>query len=157
MAFKMKKIENWLLWPILFLLFYSISKYGDITTEIYWSDTFYLVTHASLAGWFLAWLVIVLILFKLIRHRQVIIHTKFAFAYIVLTILLFGVFLAAGFVGSRPSNGSIFSDADVDRLMARNLFRTITVYCFLTVQVIFLVYFIVQLRRPAKRIKITGA
>jgi len=151
----MKKIENWLLWPILILVFYSISKYGDTTTDIYWSDTFYLVTHASLAGWFLTWLVIVLILFKIIRHRHVIIHTKFAFTYMVLTLLLFSVFLVAGFVGG-PSNGVGFSDADIDRLIARNLFRTVTVFCFLAVQVIFLIYFIVQLRRPAKRFKITG-
>lgn len=140
----MKKIENWLVWPILVLLFYSISKYGDITTDIHWNDTFYLVTNGSLAGCFLAWLVIVFILFKIIRHRHVIIHTKFAFTYIVLTLLLFGTFLAAGFVGG-PTKGIGFSDADLDRLIARNLFRMVTVYCFLTVQVIFLIYFITQL------------
>jgi hypothetical protein len=145
----MKKVENWLLWPILFLLFYSISKYGATTTDIPWNDTFYLVTNGSLAGWFLAWLVIVIILFKIIRRRHVIIHTLFAFTYIVLTVLLFGVFVVAGLV-VVPSNGVSFSDADIDKLMARNLFRTVTAYCFLAVQVIFLIYFFYQLFRQPK-------
>jgi hypothetical protein len=147
----MKKIENFLFLPVLILLFYGASKYSSTVTDIHLHDTFYVITNASITGWFLAWLGIVFILFKIIRRRHVIIHTKFALTYIVLTPLLFGVFIVAGLVGG-PSNMSGYSDADLDVVIARNLFRMVTVYCFLAVQFIFLIYFIIQMvKKPIIR------
>jgi hypothetical protein len=120
----MKKIENFLYLPVLILLFYGASKYSSSVTDIHFHDTFYVITNASITGWFLAWLGIVFILFKIIRRRHVIIHTKFAFTYIVLTVLLFGVFMVAGLVGG-PSDRSGYTDADLDLVIARNLFRMV--------------------------------
>jgi hypothetical protein len=147
----MKKVEHFLFLPVLILLFYGASKYSSTVTDIHLHDTFYVITNASITGWFLAWLGIVFILFKIIRRRHVIIHTKFAFTYIVLTVLLFGVFIVAGLVGG-PSDRSGYTDADLDVVIARNLFRMVTVYCFLAVQFIFLIYFIIQMvKQPVIR------
>jgi hypothetical protein len=51
-----------------------------------------------------------------------------------------------------PSDRSGYTDADLDLVIARNLFRMVTVYCFLAVQFIFLIYFIIQMvKRPVIR------
>jgi uncharacterized membrane protein len=139
----MKKIENWLLWAILILIFCSISKYGDTTTDVHFSDTYYVINNSFITGWFLAWLLIVFFLFKLIRRRHQFVNRKFAAAYIVLTVLLFTVSWGSGFLGGGSPAG--YSDSQLDKLIFYDKVREATAAGLLLTQVIFLVYFVVQL------------
>ncbi|OQP52480.1 hypothetical protein A4R26_28695 [Niastella populi] len=146
--FYMKKVENLLFWPVLVLIFCSISKYGDTPTDIHWNDTFYVIKNSIITGCFLAWLLVVIMVFKVIRRRHQTIHTKFAIAYMVLTILLFGISWASGFLGGGSAAG--YSDSQLDKLMFYDQVRVITASGFLVTQVIFLGYFVVQLlKKPA--------
>jgi hypothetical protein len=120
----MKKIENWLLWPILVLVFCSISKYGDTTTDVHFSDTYYVIKNSFITGWFLAWLLIVFFLFKLVRRRHQ------------------GVFLGGG----SPAG---YSDSQLDKLIFYDKVREVTAFGLLLTQVIFLGYVVVQiLKKP---------
>ena len=139
----MKKIENLLFWPILVLIFCSISKYGDTTTDVHFSDTYYVINNSFITGWFLAWLLIVFFLFKLIRRRHHFVHTKFAAAYIMLTVLFFGISWASGFFGGGSPAG--YSDSQLDKLIFYDNLRTQSALCLVATQVIFLIYFVVQL------------
>lgn len=139
----MKKTENWLLWPILILIFCSISKYGGTSTDIHLNDTYYVIDNSFITGWFLAWLLIVFILFKLIRRRHQFVHTKFAAAYIVLTVLFFGISWGSGFYGGGSPAG--YSARQIDLLLFYDRLRTRSALCLVAIQVIILVYFVVQL------------
>jgi hypothetical protein len=139
----MKKTENWLLWVILVLIFCSISKYGDTTTDIHFNDTYYVINNNLITGWFLAWLLIVFFLFRLIRRRHQMVHNKFAITYIVLTVLFFTISWASGFIGGGSPAG--YSDSQLDKLIFYDKVRGVTAIGLLATQVIFLVYFIVQL------------
>lgn len=139
----MKKTENWLLLPILVLIFCSISKYGDTTTDIQLSDTYYVINNNIITGWFLAWLLIVFFLFKLIRRRHQFVHTKFAAAYIILTVLFFGISWGSGFFGGGSPAG--YSDSQLDKLIFYDRVREVTAFGLLLMQVIFVVYFVIQL------------
>jgi heme O synthase-like polyprenyltransferase len=140
----MKKIENLLFWPVLVLLFFSASKYGGASTDIHVADTYYIVSNAAVAGGFAVWLLVVIFLFKRIRRRHQAVHNKFAFTYITLTVLFFGVFLGLGLVSGGSAGGN-FTDSQLDALMFRTQLRMVCAWCYLFVQVIFLIYFIFQL------------
>ena len=139
----MKKIENWLIWPIVVLVFCSISKYGDTTTDVHFSDTYYVIKNSFITGWFLAWLLIVFFLFKLVRRRHQFVNAKFAATYILLTVLLFAVSWGSGFFGGGSPAG--YSDSQLDKLIFYDKVREVTAFCLLLTQVIFLGYFVVQL------------
>jgi len=140
----MKKIENFLLLPIIASVFYSISKYKDTTIDINAFDTFYVIQSGLLTGLFAFWLFVVFLLLKLIRRRQGFVHRLFVFTYNTLTILFFGVFmLGAWHIG--PSNGAGYSNSELDALIFKNQLRLVSAWCFFIVQIIFLIYFIVQL------------
>lgn len=139
----MKKIENWLLWPILVLIFCSISKYGDTTTDVHFHDTYYVINNSFITGWFLAWLLIVFFLFKLIRRRHQFVNARFTIMYIVLTVLFFTVSWGSGFLGGGSPAG--YSDSQLDKLIFYDKVRTLTAVGLLATQVIFVVYFVIQL------------
>ena len=143
----MKKIENWLLWPILVLIFCSISKYGDTSTDIHFHDTYYVINNSTITGWFLVWLLIVFFLLKLIRRRHQSINNKFAILYMVLTVLLFIISWGSGFMVSGSPAG--YSDSQIDKLLFYDRLRTQTALGLVAIQVIFLIYFVVQqLKKP---------
>jgi|GEM_PF-4774469 len=145
----MKKIENILFWPVLVLLFLSASKYGAASNAIELNDTYYIILNSHSAGIFAAWLLLVVLLFKFIRRRHQVVNKKFAITYIVLTLLLFGVFIGLGFVQGSSAAGN-FTTADLDALMFRNQLKVACAEGCLLVQVIFLVYFFVQMvKKPA--------
>lgn len=144
----MKKIENWLLWPILVLIFASISKYGEQRTDIHWNDTFYVIDNNYITGSLLVWLLIVFFLLKFIRHRHHTVHTQFAIAYMVLTVLLFTLFWGSSFLGGGSPAG--YSDSQIDKLIFYNNLRLYTAFGLLLVQVIFLLYFIVQMLKKSQ-------
>ena len=144
----MKKIENILFWPILILLFLSASKYGAMSTDVEFNDAYYIIFNSHIAGSFAGWLLIVVFLFKLIRRRHQMVHKKFALSYIILTILLLGIFLGLGFVKGGSAAGN-FTTADLDALMFRNQLKLMCAEGCILVQVIFLVYFLYQfIKRP---------
>jgi len=136
----MKKIENWLIIPALLLFFYWISNYGKTSINIHWHDTYYVLDNKALSGRFLIWLTIVFIFFKIIRARHGSINRKFAVTYIVLTLLLFIIFsLPVELDGRNLEKWSLF-----------NQVRIIVGAIFLLAQVMFLIYYFVQLiKKPA--------
>jgi hypothetical protein len=140
----MKKIENILFWPVLILLFFSASKYGAASTDIYLHDAYYIVANSYVAGTFALWLLLVIFLLKLIRRRHQAVNKKFVLTYITFTLLLLGGFLGLEFVSGGSAAGN-FTTADLDALMFRNQLRVLCAWCFLLVQVIFLTYFIIQI------------
>jgi hypothetical protein len=145
----MKKIENILFWPVLILLFLSASKYGSDMVGTDFNDTYYVITNSQVAGSFAVWLLVVVFLFKLIRRRHQVVNKKFALSYIVLTILLTGVFLGLGFVKGGSAAGN-YTTADLDALMFRNQLKVACAEGCLLVQVIFLIYFFIQIvKKPA--------
>lgn len=152
----MKKIENWLFLPVLILLFFSASKYGGASTDINVSDTYFIIPNAAIAGVFAAWLFLVIFLFKRIRRRHQVVHKKFAIIYITLTLLFLGVFLGLGLVAGGSAAGN-FTNSDLDALIFRNQLRVWCAWCCLLVQVIFLIYFIVQIVKSALPCRQTGA
>jgi hypothetical protein len=144
----MKKIENFLFWPVLVILFFSISKYGSTAADIHWNDTYYIIPSSAIAGVFAGWLLLVIFLLKRIRHRHQVINKRFTLIYIVLTILCLGVFLALGLVSGGSAAGN-FTTADLDALMFRNQLKLVAAWCCLLLQVIFLIYILYQLlKRP---------
>ena len=144
----MKKIENILFWPVLILLFLSASKYGAASNAIEFNDTYYIILNSHSAGSFAVWLLVVIFLFKFIRRRRQVVNKKFALAYITLTLLLFGVFIGLGFVKGGSAAGN-FTTTDLDALMFRNQLKVACAEGCLLVQVIFLIYFFIQiLKKP---------
>ena len=142
----MKKIENILFVPAVILLFYSISKHNTAVTDIHFSDTFFVVENRTITGWFLAWLILVIIFFKIIRYRHYYISKRFAAPYIILTPVLFLFFCLP--LGSH-SYVSGMSDEQLSEWIFFNQVKMVTGYSFLLIQVIFLIYFITQLiKRP---------
>jgi hypothetical protein len=145
----MKKFENFLLITVLILLFYSASKYSDTSIDIHYHDTYYLISGAAIGGWFALWLLIVFLLLKIIRRRHHFVHPIFTLIYGVLTLVFLGVIFALTRVGG-PSNRAGYSAADLDALIFRNQMSMLAVWCLLALQVIFMIYFIVQLlKKPA--------
>jgi len=145
----MKKIEHILFWPVLILLFLSASKYGAMSTDVQFNDTFYIIYNSHIAGSFALWLLIVVFLFKLIRRRRQVVNKKFTLTYIILTVLLLGVFLSLGFVKGGSAAGN-FTSSDLDALMFRNQLKVACAEGCLLVQVIFLIYFFIQIvKKPA--------
>ena len=71
------------------------------------------------------------------------VHRKFVFTYNTLTLLFFGVFmLGVWHIGA--ANGAGYSNSELDALIFKNKLRLVAAWCFLVVQVIFLIYFFVQ-------------
>ncbi|OQP59478.1 hypothetical protein A3860_37665 [Niastella vici] len=148
----MKKIENFLFLPIIVLVFYSISKYNETSIDLNVFDTFYVIQSGIVTGLFACWLFVVILLLKLIRRRQGLVHRKFVFTYNTLTLLFFGVFML-GVWHTSPANGAGYSNTELDALIFKNKLRLVAVWCFLVVQVIFLIYFFIQFAKkpvPAK-------
>jgi hypothetical protein len=135
----MKKIENWLIIPALLLLFYWISSFGKASINIHWHDSYYALDNKALSGRFLIWLTIVFIFFKIIRARHQSINRKFAVTYLVLTLLLFTIFsIPVEPDGRNMEKWSLF-----------NQVRIVVGAIFLLAQVMFLIYYFVQLvRKP---------
>jgi len=142
----MKKIENLLFLPVLALCFYGASKYSSTTLDIHFQDTYFVIYNATIVGWSLAWLLGVIVLFKVIRQRQQTINIKFAIPYIVLTLLLFLVLWLPS--GAETGDNGI-SDEQLSRWLLYNQLRMVAAILFAMAQVTFLIYFIVQLmKRP---------
>ena len=142
----MKKIENWLLLPVLVLLFYAASKYSSTTTDVHYHDTYFVVSNGMIAGSCLIWLGIVFLLFKMIRRRHQTINIKFAIPYFILTLLIFLVFWLP--TGAETGENGI-SDTQLDSWLFYNQLRILSGYIFLFAQITFLIYFIFQFfRRP---------
>jgi hypothetical protein len=146
----MKKIENWLLLPVLILLFYAASKYSSTTTDIHYHDIYFVVSNGAIAGCCLIWLGIVFILFKIIRRRHQLVNIKFAIPYYMLTGLIFLVFWLPT---SAETGENGISDSQLDWWLFYNQLRILSGYIFLFAQVTFLIYFIFQLfRRPLSKL-----
>lgn len=140
----MKKIENFLFLPILVLLFFGASKYSNASLDIEIADTYYVISAATVAGCLAVWLLLVVYCFKQIRKRHKMVNTKLAAGYIILTLLFAIVFIVLGLWNGASSKAG-YTEADLDALIVRNQLRTVALWCFAAVQLIFLGYFIAQL------------
>jgi hypothetical protein len=143
----MKKIENILFIPALILLFLGISKNNTGATDIHFNDTFFVLENRTMAGWFLAWLIFVIILFKIIRRRHNYINKRVAAPYIILTVVFYLFFFLGNFM---QGGGRGMSDAQLQRWTFYNQLKMVTAAAFLLVQLIFLIYFTWQMIRPRR-------
>ncbi|OQP39783.1 hypothetical protein A4H97_16295 [Niastella yeongjuensis] len=140
----MKKIENILFWPVLILLFFTASKFGRASTDLNIDDSYYIIPNSYVAGTCALWLLLVVFLLKLIRRRHQTVNKKITLTYMGVTLLLVTGFLALGLVNGGSAAGN-YTTSDLDALMFRNQLRVLCGWCFLLVQVIFLIYFFVQI------------
>jgi hypothetical protein len=145
----MKKIENFLFLPVLILLFYTRSAAAENTTFFHWQHNSVEFNNGSAAGWALAWLTLVFLLFKIVRLRHRTINLKFAISYNVLSLLFFLVLC----LPTSPETGvNGISDAQLYRWNLYNQTRAMSWTIFILTQVIFLIYFIFQLiKKPIIR------
>jgi heme/copper-type cytochrome/quinol oxidase subunit 1 len=137
----MKKIENILLPPILVLLVLIFVK-RTTTIDIHLHDTYYVIAHASLAKWFLYWLVVQFFLYTLIRRRHKQVNTKWAITHISITILLIGLIW---FLADSMSKAPRYYATYAVKWNLYNQMIVIAVVAFLLSQIVFLVYFVSRL------------
>ncbi|AEV97412.1 hypothetical protein Niako_1033 [Niastella koreensis GR20-10] len=115
-----------------------------MTTDIDVSDTYFIIKNSQIAITFVLWLLIVVFLFRMIRRRHQAVNKKFVVAYTVITALLLGLFLGLGLVKGDSAAGT-YNTEDLDALMFRNQLKVWCMEGCLLVQVIFLIYFFIQM------------
>lgn len=140
------KIENWLLLPMLILLFYTRSAAAENTTSFHFQDNAVEFNNGSAAGWALVWLILVFLLWKVVRLRHRTVNIKFAISYILLSLLFF-VVLCLPTSPETSANG--ISDTQLYMWNLYNSIRAMSWNIVMLTQLIFLIYFIIQLiKRP---------
>lgn len=138
----MKKIENWLLFPVLVLFCWSFANPGTLDFHIH--DTYFVIAGVSVWRYFAAFLLIVFGLYKTIRNRHQTINRVFAVSHILITILLTG-FMVIPFT-SEPK---YIDYSNWKSYQSKLQWDAIAVITYLLTQVIFLIYFIIQMvKRP---------
>ena len=138
----MQKVENSLLLAVLFLFVWSLTVTGSMDLHLH--DTYFVIAGVSalrfLAGFFL----ILFGLYKTIRHRHDVINLFIAVPHILLTFILIGSLLASF---GEKRNYVEFSTWQAE---GKLLWCAVGLMSFLLIQVIFLIYFLVQIiKKPA--------
>ena len=140
----MRKIENWLLLPVLFLLCWSF--FGTSTLDIHLHDTYYVIDGVSILRFQAYALLIIFGMYKTVRHRHENINPVFALLHIFLTILLTGLML----IPSATATGRAYLDYSNWSSYQSFQWNAIAIIVYSLIQVIFLGYFVVQIfKRPA--------
>ena len=130
----MQKVENSLILPVLFLFVWSLTVSESL--DVHLNDTYIVVAGFSALRTLASFFLILFGLYKTIRHRHDVINLFIAIPHILFTSILIGCLLAP-LEGKRnyidySSWNSVPWDA-------------IGLLTFLLIQVIFLIYFIVEI------------
>ena len=147
----MRKIENLLLVPFL-LIVLALCLRGHSTLDIHLHDTYYVIAPWPLAQLFVVWLFILFLLYKLIRKRRQFVNNWWAISHITVTTLLTGLIWFSYLFNNRLPRWYISDSLETTLRIwaAYNQLLVISCMIFLFVQVIFLIYFIVQMIKPRR-------
>jgi hypothetical protein len=146
----MKKIENWLIWPALFIVFANYFLVGESTLG---QDTrsVSIITHAMFSGISLVVLCVIFLLYKIIRKRNGSVNKPWAISHIAITILF--IVIIWYLVQYQQMPRRYLSTSYKDELsiwVIHNQVLVKSVFVFLLIQVSFLLVFVVQLlKKPA--------
>lgn len=142
----MKKIENWLLLPILILFCWSLAA-APHTLDIHLHDTYFVLDSAFTFRFLGGALLLLFGLYKTIRNRHQTINQVFAAPHLLITILLTGLLLIPFATEVRFIDYNNWSNWTSYQ---SNLLRpSIVVNAYVLTQFIFLIYFITQMvKRP---------
>ena len=146
----MKKIENWLLWPALFIVFANYFLVGESTLRL---DTrsVSIITHAMFSGISLVILVVIFFLYRIIRKRNGAVNKQWAISHIAITTLLIVTiwYLVQNQQMPRRYLNTSYKD-ELSIWVIHNQALVKSVFVFLLVQVSFLIVFVVQImKKPA--------
>jgi hypothetical protein len=146
----MKKIENWLLWPVLFIVLGYYLLVGE-STLVHDTRSVSIITHAMFLRISLVILGVIFLLYKIIRKRRGAVNKPWAISHIAITSLLIVItwFLVENQQMPRRYLSTSFND-ELSIWVIHNQALVKSVFVFLPVQVGFLISFIVQLlKKPA--------
>jgi hypothetical protein len=135
----MRTIENWLLLPVLVLYIWSLNLIDD-SLDIHLHDTYYVLEGVSFTRVLAGFLLLIFGLYKIIRYRHQFINRVFALPHILLSVLLTAFLLYP--VTAKPR------DLDYNNWLVYQKYgqrSAVAGLLFVLIQVIFLVYFVVQL------------
>lgn len=141
----MKKIENLLIFPFLFALFGTWFPSTSLLS-IMGKNASIVISSKTICTWFVCYLIVVFVLYKLIRKRQRSVNAAWGIGHIVLTFWLIAiVWFSFEFA---PITQDYIDTSMVDDFSAwasYNLFLVYSVLSFSLVQTIFWIYFVVQM------------
>jgi len=143
--------ENWLLMPVIILYIWSFGLTG-YTLDLHLHDTYFIVDGVSTFRILAGCLLLIFGLYKTIRNRHQTINQAFAVPHIFITILLTGFLLIPFAIKFQDSASKVqYIDYSHWRSYESNAkWALMAVFSFLLSQIIFLIYFVVQLvRKPA--------
>jgi hypothetical protein len=148
--FSMKKIENLLLLPFLFTL-YGINRVSANLLSIHFHDSYFVTNPAGVCTWFLCYVIVLFVLYKVVRTRQQAVNTVWAAAHIAITFLLIVMVWWAFEYSDMPLNGfSLSKPDDFAAWAGYNRVLIASALIFSLVQVVFWIWFVVQMVRKPK-------
>jgi hypothetical protein len=140
----LKMIENWLLLPVVILFLCSFGFAGQ-TLDFHFHDTYFIFEGQSTVRYIAGFLLIIFGLYKTIRHRHKSVNQVFALSHILISVLLIGIMLLFFDSGRQYIDYSSFSYSKWYKIEDLMQWTIIAGQSFLLAQVIFFLYFIVQL------------
>lgn len=144
-AIVMKKIENLLLLPLLFAL-YGINRVSANLFFIQFHDTTLATNPAGVCTWFLCYVIVLFVLYKLIRRRRQFVNPIWATGHITITFLLMVTVWWALEYSETPTSGfSLSKRNDFADWASFNRTLVFSFLIFSLVQTIFWIYFVVQM------------
>src|SRR5688500_2898027 len=141
----MKKIENLLLLPFLFAL-YGIYRVSPTMLIIRFHDSWFATGPAGVCTWFLCYVIVLFVLYKIIRIRRQFVSRGWATGHIAITFLLIVTVWWSFEFSKFPTSG--FSLSEPYYFAAWASYNKVLVFSALTfslIQVIFWIYFVVQM------------
>lgn len=146
MRLRMKKIENWLILPVMILFVWSLTV-ANYTLDFHLTDTYFVVDGAFMLRFLGGVLLLLFGVYKTIRHRHHNINRTFAVPHILITILL------TGFLLIPVATEIKFVDySNWKSYQSKLLWPAVVVIAYVLTLIIFLIYFIFQLlKKPIIR------
>jgi hypothetical protein len=146
----MKKIENWLLWPTLFIVLANYVLVGQSTLG-HDTRSVSIISHTIFLRFSLVILGVLFLLYKVIRKRQGAVNKPWAISHIAISSLFIVIIWYLVQNQQMPRRYLRTSFDDEWKIWAvHNQALIKSVFMFLLVQVSFLIAFVVQLlKKPA--------
>jgi hypothetical protein len=139
-----KKIENWLLLPVLILFSCSFGLVGH-TLDFHLHDTYFVFEGVSTFRLLASFLLIIFGLYKTIRNRHQTINRVFAVPHILISILLTGLLLMPLAAKQQYIDYTQLDYSDWNSYRYQWQLPVMAGLSFLLIQAIFFIFFIAQL------------
>jgi hypothetical protein len=149
----MKKIENLLLLPFLFAL-YGVNRASANLLSIAFHDSYFVINPAGVSMWFLCYLIVLFLLYKVIRMRHQTVNWLWATGHITFTFfLIVTVWWSFEYSGSPLSGFSLSKSDDFAAWVSYNRVLVFSALTFSLIQVVFWIWFILQMIRKQKAVQ----